>query len=525
MDSRKIFTVMISLIVALGGFLLGFDSAVISGATPFYKVALNISNAWLIGFSVSSIIGGAMLGNFVAGPLADKYGRKLMLIVTAFLFLFCALGTAFAQEIIFFIVARIVGGVGVGMAIIVAPMYIGEIAPRKMRGTLVTFNQLNIVLGISIAYFTNYYLLHLGLSDAVVWRWMLGVGAIPAIAYFLLLFFVPNSPRWLINVGRDAEALEVLKKINEDDVALEEFNQIKKHIATGKTEEGKSSFVEVFSKKMTTILIIGFGIAFFQQITGINAIFYYAPMIFELTGGGKEAAFMQAVYLGLTNVVMTVVAMFLIDKLGRRPLLIIGSIGITLSLLLAGITFKNATYTLTPGKIETLKTEAAANKEISAELAATLNNLSTVTDKEYTSETLFFDDVESALGEAGYLQFKDSITKEAIHINSLWVLIGLILYVSSFAISLGPVMWALLSEIFPNKIRGLAFSIVGFWNSVVSFGVASIFPSELEWFGAGTTFLIYALFGFLTLLFVLKFVPETKGQSLEELEDTLVMRH
>lgn len=525
MDSRKIFTVMISLIVALGGFLLGFDSAVISGATPFYKITLEVSSTLLLGLSVSSIIGGAMVGNFIAGPLADKFGRKNILITTAFLFLFCALGTAFAQEIIFFIFARIVGGVGVGMAIIVAPMYIGEIAPRKMRGTLVTFNQLNIVLGISIAYFTNYYLLHLGLSDAVVWRWMLGVGAIPAVLYFLLLFFVPNSPRWLMNVGRDAEALEVLKKINDDETAVEEFNQIKKHIATGKTQEGTGSYAEVFSKKMTTILIIGFGIAFFQQIVGINAIFYYAPMIFELTGGGKEAAFMQAVYLGLTNVVMTIVAMFLIDKLGRRPLLIIGSIGITLSLLLTGITFQNATYTLTPGKIETLKIAASSNKEVTAELATSLNGLAKVSDKVYTSEIAFFDDVKVAIGDASLTQFKDTILKEAIHIDAMWVLIGLILYISSFAISLGPVMWALLSEIFPNKIRGLAFSIVGFWNSVVSFGVATVFPMELEWFGSGTTFLIYAMFGFLTLLFVLKFVPETKGQSLEELEDTLIMRH
>jgi MFS family permease len=521
MKSNKLFSVVISLIVALGGFLLGFDSAVISGATPFYKVSFNLdTGSWLIGFSVGSIILGAILGNIVAGTLADRFGRKKILIFTSLLFAYCAAGTAMSHNVIFFISARIIGGIGVGMAILIAPMYIAEIAPRKLRGTLVTFNQLNIVLGISIAYFSNYLIQQNVADPDMKWRWMLGVGLIPALLYFICLFFVPRSPRWLMAKGKDEEAMNVLTKVNGKDQAEIEFKEIRESLKKDINSE-KAGFSEVFSKKMKTVLIIGLGIAFFQQITGINAIFYYAPMIFELAGGGKDAAFMQAIIIGLTNVAMTIVAMFLIDRLGRKPLLVIGSIGITISLFITGFSFGNAKYSVNDAGLEQIKKEIEAGIHPLNALPV-IEKLTNIKDKVFTAEETFFNEVKAEIGQSNYNLYKELILKNSISIRSIWVLIGLIMYVASFAISLGPVMWALLSEIFPNKLRGLAISIVGFWNSIVSFSVASVFPMELEYLGSAMTFYLFAGFGFLTLLFVLKFIPETKGKSLEEIEAILV---
>jgi MFS family permease len=518
----RVYSVAISLIVALGGFLLGFDSAVISGATPYYKSFFNLaSGSLLIGLSVSSIIMGAIIGNIVAGPLADRFGRKPILIITAFLFAYCALGCAMSQNIYFFITARIIGGMGVGMAILIAPMFIAETAPKNLRGLLVTFNQLNIVVGISIAYFSNYYIQRHFADPTVNWRIMLGVGSIPALFYFILLFIVPESPRWLMRKGLNERAFKILKRIGGDEHANNEIAEIKESFNNPLNVE-KENFAQVFSKKMKLILIIGFGIAFFQQITGINAIFYYAPMIFEMAGGGKDSSFIQAAILGVTNVVMTLVAMALIDKLGRKPLLIIGSIGLTIALLITGFTFKNASYSITDNGLGTIKKEIVKHNPNSAVIESLIVSLEKLKGKTFSKETDFFNEVKSQIGAENYNHYKETILKNSISINSLLVLIGLIIYVASFAISLGPVMWALLSEIFPNKIRGMAISIVGFWNSIVSFSVATIFPIELEKLGSSNTYIIFALFGFLTLLFVLKYVPETKGKSLEELEKLLV---
>jgi sugar porter (SP) family MFS transporter len=523
MKKHTIFIVLISLIVALGGFLLGFDSAVISGAVPFYRNVFGLeSGSLLLGLSVSAIIFGAMGGNFIGGILADILGRKIVLIITAALFTFCALATSLTSNLAFFIIARMIGGLGVGMSILVAPMYIAEIAPREKRGTLVSINQLNIVLGISVAYFSNYFILQKITDPAINWRWMLGVGAIPAVLYFLLLYFIPQSPRWLALKNRDDEAKKTLVNIGGEDYASQVFKEIKESL--GKSEKSTGiGFREVFQKKMTLILIIGLGIAFFQQITGINAIFYYAPMIFGMAGGGQNSAFAQAIILGLTNVVFTVVAMFLIDRLGRKPLLVIGSIGIMISLSIAGFAFKAAKYTVSDQGIVKIMEVANENNEVQpSDLALLEQGLSELKNTTYDDEIAFFNEVNAKIGAANYNSFKSAILENSISMNAILVLIGLILYVASFAISLGPVMWALLSEIFPNKIRGVMISIVGTWNSVVSFAVATVFPKELAGIGSGYTFLIFAFLGFLTLLFVLKYVPETKGKSLEELETILV---
>lgn len=519
--NKKTYTIFVSLVVALGGFLLGFDSAVISGATPFYRETFGLnSGSMLIGFSVSSLILGAILGNIVAGGLADRFGRRRILMFTALLFTVSAVFTAFSFNIVSFIIARVVGGLGVGMAILIAPMYIAEIAPRKLRGTLVTFNQLNIVLGISIAYFSNYYFQQTIADPDFKWRIMLGVEAVPAILYFLLLFFVPRSPRWLIQKGQHIEAQGVLVKIHGKEQSVIEQNEINQSLKN-EINKQKARWSDVFSKRMKLVLIIGFGIAFFQQITGINAIFYYAPMIFEMAGGGKDAAFMQAAILGVTNVVMTVVAMFLIDRLGRKPLLYIGAAGICISLAIVGFSFNNAKYTIDSKSMSelTLEVKQMAAAEYHLENIEKLNQLK---GNAFNSEVSFFSLVKQTVGVDTYNSFKEIILKHSISINPVWVLIGLIMFVASFAISMGPVMWTLLSEIFPNKLRGLAISIMGFWNSIVSFSVATVFPAQLEYMGSSTTYFIYSLFGLLTLIFVWRFVPETKGKSLEELEANLI---
>lgn len=511
------FTVIISLIVALGGFLLGFDSAVISGALPYYSETFGLEHgSWLLGFSVSVLILGAILGNIVAGKLADQYGRRKILMATAILFAFSAITSALAIDIISFLIARVIGGFGVGMAILVAPMYIAEVSPRKLRGRLVSFNQLNIVVGISIAFFSNLFIQQAIAEPDLKWRIMLGVEAIPAFLYFLLLYTVPQSPRWLMQKGRFEEATAVLSKIHGTQQALVEFKEISDSLNEEKVVE-KAKWSEVFSARMKTVLIIGFGIAFFQQITGINAIFYYAPMIFEMAGGAQDTAFLQAAMLGVTNVVMTVVAMFLIDSLGRKPLLYIGATGIFLSLTIVGFSFVKATYTVDEKSMTVIVNEVSAMED-GLTHAVNIQKLEELKDRVFENEVEFFNKVEEKIGAVSYNLHRDTILKHTISINSIWVLFGLIMFVASFAISLGPVMWALLSEIFPNKLRGLAISIVGFWNSIVSFSVATIFPVQLEIIGSGGTYFIYAFFGLLTLIFVWRFVPETKGKSLEELE-------
>lgn len=519
--NERLYTIFISLIVALGGFLLGFDSAVISGALPYYRITFDLQQgSMLLGFSVSSLILGAIVGNIFAGSLADRYGRSKVLKFTAILFAISAISSALAFDITSFIVARIIGGLGVGMAILIAPMYIAEVSPRKMRGKLVTFNQLNIVLGISIAYFSNFYFQQTIADPDLKWRVMLGVEAVPAVLYLILLFLVPRSPRWLIQKGFNEEARHVLVKIHGKEQSQVEFDEIDKSLKEESSIE-KARWADVFSSRMKLVLIIGFGIAFFQQITGINAIFYYAPMIFEMAGGGREAAFIQAAILGVTNVVMTIVAMFLIDSIGRKPLLYIGATGITLSLALVGFSFHKAQYAVSTPIIEKIMGDVHS-AEASPEDIANIQNLNTLSDKVFENEMEFFSNVEAAIGSATYNSYKETILKHSIKINSLWVLVGLILFVASFAISMGPVMWTLLSEIFPNKLRGLAISIVGFWNSIVSFSVATVFPMQLDTLGSSATYLMYAFFGLLSLIFIWKFVPETKGKSLEELEKKLV---
>lgn len=501
---NKTYTITISLIVAMGGFLLGFDSAVISGAVGGIRTYFEMSD-WQLGFAVGCVIFGAMFGNIVAGPLSDKYGRRKLLIVTAMLFTISALWSAMATDYVSFVIARIIGGIGIGGAILIAPIYIAEIAPPKLRGSLVSLNQLNIVLGISVAYFSNYFLKDL---EGESWRWMLGVEAIPALIYFLALFAVPRSPRWLIQKLNEVTiAKKILVKIGGDEFADTTIGEIQRGIDK---KEAKGTYSDFFSTRMKTIVIIAFGLAFFQQITGINAIFYYAPTIFEQAGGSTDASFLQAIVVGLTNLIFTFVAIYLIDKLGRKPLLIIGTSAMAIALSMATIAFNNASYSFN---------ETTISKVGNDEIKTALTVLDGTT---YSSQNELFNNVEPLLTDTQFIQFQQNEVKNFISINATLVLIAILLYVAAFAISLGPVMWTMLSEIFPGNVKGIAISIVGFFNSLVSYTVTQFFPWELTNLGPTITFAIYAGMAVLSILFVYKYVIETKGKTLEEVQELLI---
>ncbi len=512
----------IAFIAALGGFLQGFQSAAISGALPFYKTDFNLPvGSFLVGLSVSIIGLGAIVGNLMAGPVADKFGRKKSLIFAAILYALCALGAAMAQDIVMFIIARIIGGIAIGISILIIPMYIAEIAPSEKRGFLVSFNQFLIVTGIFLAFFSNKIIIGLMDDPDIVWRWMLGVAFFPSILYFILVFFIPESPRWLTLQDDHEKSKDILKKTIGEDNVDDEYKKIILSIEESKKQK-KATFGEVFSKSMKLVLFIGFGLAFFQQITGINAVLFYAPMIFNLTGGVTSASISHAVYLGVINLIFTLLAMGYIDRFGRKPLLVIGATGITISLFLAGIAFNNATYTINNKSLENIQTEIHEMPAVKNNSAQIMQGLTTLQGKTYTSEVTFFDHVEQQIGSDNYDLLKQPVLRNTISMNSMLVLISILVFIACFAFSMGPVMWVLFSEIFPNRLRGLAISVVGAFGGTISFLVMLVFPVELEQLGAAATFFIYAGLGLASVIFIISTIPETKKKSLEELEKILI---
>ena len=495
---------------------MGFDASVISGVVGFIETEFALTRIQL-GWSVASLTLTATLAMMVAGPISDRVGRRPVLMASAALFAVSAIYSALAPDFVALVIARMIGGFGVGAALIIAPMYIAEIAPAKTRGRMVSFNQLNIVLGISVAFFSNYLILRLGQSGMQwaetlhlgewAWRWMLGVEALPAFFYFLALLFVPESPRWLAMNNRQDEALEVFARAGDAASARANLAAVEHSIADASVA-AKAPLAELFAPAMRLVLTIGVSVAILQQITGINSVFFYAPMIFEQSGVGTDAAFMQAVLVGVVNLVFTIVAMTLIDKLGRRPLLGVGLAGIAACMFLLAYGFGSATYTLGGD----------------AELPAAIDSaaLQHVQDVEFGSDIEFRDAVTAAIGEELFKQNESQLVSAAIDLNASLILIGILGFVASFAVSLGPVMWVLFSELFPNRLRGLAISFAGLINSGVSFGVQLVFPWELENLGNSLTFLIYGAFALIGLVTLMRILPETKGRSLEELEDVLV---
>ncbi len=515
------FVILVALTVALGGFLMGFDASVISGVNKFIEIEFDLSKLEL-GWAVASLTLSATIAMMLAGPLSDKIGRRKVLSYAAVLYAISAIGSALAPSFLFLVIARMIGGFGVGASLIIAPMYIAEIAPAEMRGRMVSFNQLNIVLGISVAFFTNYLILQWGQSEAswaqalkfdeYNWRWMLGLEALPAVLYFFGLFLVPRSPRWLIMKGEFDEALAVMTRATGSEVAEKDLQEVKSSFKqdTPKEKNLLEGLADLFKPSLKLVLAIGIVVAILQQITGINSVFFYAPMIFEQSGIGTDASFVQAILVGLVNLVFTILAIAFIDKLGRKPLLIFGVAGITICMLLLSYGFNQATYNLDAEAVSSLP------KEINRDQIASL------IDTQFDSDLSFKQTLVETLGEEQAQAYESELITAAASMNSMLILISILGFVASFAISIGPVMWVLFSELFPNRIRGLAISFVGLINSAVSFGVQLVFPWELATLGSSMTFLIYGAFAALGLIFIVWVVPETKGKSLEELETLLV---
>jgi MFS family permease len=497
---------------------MGFDASVISGVVKFIEPEFNLSKIQL-GWAVASLSLTATFAMMISGPLSDKYGRKTVLKIAAALFFVSAIASAFAPSFLMLVIARMLGGFGVGAALIIAPMYIAEIGPAKYRGRMVSLNQLNIVLGISVAFFTNYLILQAADSDSQWvqdlglaqwnWRWMLGIEAIPALLYFVCLAIVPESPRWLMMKGRIQEATTILKRALGDQNAEHEIVQINASIASDKNKT-KGALLDLLKPSMRLVMIVGISIAILQQITGINAIFFYAPMIFEQTGLGTDAAFMQAILVGITNVVFTLIAIALIDKIGRKSLLLVGVSGIIVCMFSLAYQFNAATYTLTAQALSGLSTDI------------NLQALQSIVGTTFTSDLTFKVALTDALGATQAMQFESALVAASIQMNGTAILVSILGFVACFAVSLGPVMWVLFSELFPNRIRGIAISFVGLINSAISFLVQLVFPWELANLGATMTFAIYGGFAFIGLMIIVKFLPETKGKSLEELESILV---
>lgn len=512
-------------IVSLGGFVFGFDASVISGVVGSVTIEFDLSPIQS-GFVVAAPTLSSAIATLMIGPLSDALGRKRVLILIAFTYLLSAVASALATSYAMLLAARALGGLAF-TSLIIAPIYIAEIAPAKLRGKLVSVNQLNIVIGLSAAYFANYFILNLSTSgaewvsawglDQHTWRWMLGFEIIPAVLFFLALFVVPDSPRWLIQKGREQEARQVMSKIHPRDEVDRAIDIIKSSSAT----EDASLWHRIgaiFGPKMRLALIIGLIIGVVQQITGINAIFFYAPTIFEQSGIGTDAAFAQAVLVGVINVLFTLVAIALIDRWGRRPLLIVGLTGIAVSMLISSYGFSQATYEL--------KSESIVQIEQAADVEGSFDSskLHTMVGKVYQSDIDFKAALSNTIGASAAREYESVLIKSAAQMNAPLILIGILGFVASFAMSLGPVMWALFSEIFPNQLRGVAISFVGMINSLVSFFVQLLFPLELSMLGAALTFFSYFIFAVIGLVLVIWLLPETKGKSLEELELLLAKR-
>jgi sugar porter (SP) family MFS transporter len=525
-------SVYFAIVVALGGFVFGFDASVISGVVGFVTTEFKL-NDWQQGFVVSSPTLGALFGSLFAGFFADMFGRKKVIIAIAFLYVVSAIFSALAVSYSMLVTARIIGGIAFA-SLVVAPIYIAEISPAKIRGKMISINQLNIVIGLSVAYFVNYYLLQLssnpvawvsalGIEDNV-WRWMLGFEIIPASIFFALLFTIPESPRWLALNNRETQAKSVLLMLNgknateppmtseQADTFIEEIKADRNVAAQGKVDSIFNLLKSLFSKKMRFVLLVGLVVAICQQATGVNAIYFYAPSIFEQSGVGQNAAFSQAIWVGVINVVFTIVAMLLIDRLGRKPLMLIGLAGVFISMSIASYGFHNASYQLTESSIQSIESQEHRSK------------LMPILGKTFSNDVSFKNATIELLGEDDAREHQSVLIEAAVTINSVIVLIGILGFVASFAVSLGPVMWVLLAEILPNRLRGVGIACIGAVNSAVSFSVQLLFPWELANLGTATTFLIYGLLAIVGFVLIYKMLPETKGRSLEEIEGVFGLR-
>jgi sugar porter (SP) family MFS transporter len=437
MKKNSLYLYFICLIATMGGLMFGFDIAIISGAVPFIQPYFGW-NELQLGWGVSSLLVGAIIGAFGSGVLSDMYGRKSVLIIVALFFAVSCAFTALAASSVVFVSARLFGGLAVGAASVLSPMYVAEVAPPKNRGMLVSVYQLAIVLGILCSYTINYGLHNIDNN----WRWMFATGIVPSVLFFVGLFFIPESPRWLFKAGRKDESLKVLTRIGGESLANAEILEIAESL---KGNVSAVSIGELFKPSARKVIIVGFLLAVLVQISGINTVIDYAPKILLAAGVEINNALLQTSLVGLINFIFTFVAILFIDKLGRRSLYLIGSMGMVITLVMLAVSF--------------------------------------------------------------YLKME-----------GIFTLICILMFIAFFASCIGPVFWTLVSEIFPNRIRGKALAFASFTQWIFNFLVVLLFPHFLKSIGGTKTFLFLALMSFIQWLFTYIYVPETKGKSLEEIE-------
>ena len=451
----------LSVVAALGGFLFGFDSGVINGTVGALQNAFN-SDAVGTGFNIASMLLGCAAGAFFAGNLADKMGRKSTLLIAAAAFVISAWGSGSAAGSTEFVFYRILGGLAVGAASILSPAYIGEIAPPHIRGRLISLQQLAIVLGLFMAFFSNYLIAQAagGASGThwwgfAAWQWMFWMEIIPASLFLLFLFFIPESPRYLVAVGKDEKARKILAGLTDNKTATDQVAEIKQTVIRERKPR-LSDIINPATGKIHAIVWVGIGLAALQQFTGINVVFYYGSVLWQAAGFTEADALLTNVISGSVNVSFTFLAIALVDKVGRKPLLLVGALGQAVMLGLLAIIF------------------AFGAKDASGGLELT--------------------------GKSGIL-----------------ALVTANLYIAFFATTWGPVMWVMLGEMFPNKFRGAALAMAGLvqWGS--NFMITISFPILLTSIGLGISYGIYAAFGIVAFLMVRRYVTETRGRTLEEI--------
>ncbi|MAP94251.1 MAG: MFS transporter [Ponticaulis sp.] len=480
------FVVLISLVATIGGFLFGFDSGVINGTVDGLTGAFG-SNDAATGFNVASMLLGCALGAAVAGWLSDRFGRRTMMFVAAICFIISAWGSGVADASGPFIVFRILGGLGVGAASVMAPAYISEVAPAALRGRLATIQQIAIITGLFVAFLSNYAIAHAA-GSAVnewiwgfeAWRWMFWIELVPAFVFLIALFFIPESPRYLVaNDGSD-KALKTLRRIAGDQSGQAKIAEIEQSLES----DHKPSFSDVLAGKSVfkPVVWIGIGLGVFQQFVGINVIFYYGAVLWQAAGFTEENALMQNVLSGGLSILSVVAALLMIDRIGRKPLLLIGSVGMTITLGALAWAFSTGTAYFA-GDVIAAGTVLANGTEFTEQTVLTSNIV----------------DLAPAIGQ--------------------FALVSALAYVVFFNFSWGPVVWVMLGEMFPNQVRGSGLAVSGFMQWIANFAITLTFPIMLGLRGIGLTgaYGFYAVCAALSLMFVLVWVRETRGRELEDM--------
>ena len=453
-----LYVIFISGVAAIGGFLFGFDSGVINGTVSALGKTFNSSSV-ATGFNVASVLLGCALGALIAGPLADKFGRRSIMIITAVIFAISAFGSGIADSSAEFIFYRLFGGLGIGAASVLAPAYIAEVAPAALRGRLATLQQLAIVLGLFAAFLSNYLIASAAngaegifLLDLAAWRWMFWAELVPAGLFLLGVLFIPESPRYLVAQGQLEKAKAVFKKISNDD-AQSQINDVKQSLHGDKKPSIRDLFIDG-KKKIHPIVWVGIALSVFQQFVGINVVFYYGSELWQAAGFDESQSLFINVLAGTTNILSTFIAIALIDKVGRKPLLLVGSIGMFISLSALTYTFGSA-----------------------------------------------------GLDAAGKLALTDSMGTFALIMANLFVVF--------FGLSWGPVVWVLLGEMFNNRIRGAALAVAASAQWLANFTITMTFPIMLGSIGLAGAYGFYALSAFISVFFIVKYIKETRGIKLE----------